>query len=321
MKRSLDRYNTHKTNTTLDRENINVIVSKVPICNEIISITTVCKEFESPSKTPRETNSDITPFFNKYHIKSVPESINISSNISSIRGSLNMDSAIAPKNQITIVASTERNLKPNSNKPPRPFLLNSNYLKPTQAFISRTNKDLLDEDHDKKRKHFRKIRGKGYQRDTKSRELYRHESVRDKDKRAKSAEGGRRWRSGGSDRLSNASYITSIANMKNESEREIEPFSLDVNEVIVKNEEDIKIDLLKKLEEHPTPDYLDYDEPESIYVYKAAKSQSLEFKKALPDLYSFIENYSKNINKSDKQKPTPRAALQELSIFSVKFAK
>ncbi|CAG9334428.1 unnamed protein product [Blepharisma stoltei] len=275
-------------------------------------------EHSSPQKQSKEITTEQTPYFHRISPNTIIETADpLNNRPSTVNSVVHEYTASFPQAD----NYSELARKPSMNKPPRPFILNSNYLRPTQAYISRTSKD-IPEPENPKPKLFKKIRGKSYQRETKSRESYRQESIKIKEERAKSAESGKRWRTGGGDRLSSISYISSLAQMNQESALDLKPLIVEVEEALPKQKEEMDRNLLSSLEEN-TLKYQEDDDEEfaKVYVYKSTKSQSLEFKKALPDLYEFIENYSKNIKKPEKPRETPRSALQELSISSVKISK
>jgi hypothetical protein len=177
-----------------------------------------------------------------------------------------------------------------SEKPPKvPKPLTLQYLKPTEAFLSRISNETEDKEKTLKLNKLRTITGRRYQRNTSSRSRYI--KVIQTEKTEKSSKS----------RAASADYKNRRENRNEKVEKSSDGrvlsllFENDVPRYFSSKNQVKTPALLSQLEDQPSP--LAEDLNEKIYVYHPPKVQSLSFREALPDVNTLLETYGRSFKK------------------------
>lgn len=239
----------------------------------------------------------------KYKEKLDPESIieeNIELSVEQAKDNLGTMSKIASVSSCHVASHRNTIIlkEPPSiliEKPPKvPKPLTLQYLKPTEAYLSRIADDAPTLNKLPDLSKIKNIRGKRYQRNTTSRTRY--VNVVQTEKAVKS-------------RASSADYKRRQECQKTfeKTQEKFEDFKKPSNALTILYDKEVPKyfnkhktpapqSLLSRLEDNPVPIF--EETTEKVYVYNPPKFHSLSFKDALPDVNALLETYSKSIKKN-----------------------
>lgn len=238
----------------------------------------------------------------KYKEKLDPESViedNIEVSVEQVKDNLGTLSKVASVS--SYLAASHRNtviLKEPVNilieKPPKvPKPLTLQYLKPTEAYLSRIADDspVMNKLPDLTK--IKNIRGKRYQRNTTSRTRY--VNVVQIEQSVKS-------RASSADYKKRREYQKTFEKTQEKFEDFKKPsnaltilYDKEVPKYFNKHKTPAPQSILSRLEDNPVP--VLEETVEKVYVYNPPKFHSLSFKDALPDVNALLETYAKSIKK------------------------
>lgn len=181
-----------------------------------------------------------------------------------------------------------------TEKPPKvPKPLTLQYLKPTEAYLSRIADDSPVVNKVPDQTKLKNIRGKRYQRNTTSRTRYFN--IVQTEKTVKSRAVSADYKKKREYQKSFEKTTEKFEDLKKPSNALSLLFDAEIPKYFNKQKTPAPPSILSRLEDYPAPIF--EETVEKVYVYNPPKFQSLSFKEALPDVNALLESYSKSIKK------------------------